>query len=169
MDYLNVLAANFGAGSKAYQDALADPSSDNYHYYRGSDLDAQNANILTRYKNFNNPQGNSPIADNNSQFSSAATLYPDQEDINRDNTMNETEEYFQYTVDLKPPTDPEMTIGQNFIVDKKVVNVSLADGTSRPETWYQLRIPIESYNNKIGNIPDFKSIRFIRMFLTGFT
>ena len=56
-DYLNVLAANFGAGSKAYQDALADPSSDNYHYYRGNDLDAQNADILARYKNFNNPQG----------------------------------------------------------------------------------------------------------------
>ena len=58
-------------------------------------------------------------------------LYPDQEDINRDNTLNETEEYFQYTVDLKPPTAPEMTIGQNFIVDKKVVGVKLVDGTSR--------------------------------------
>ncbi|HEX7458150.1 MAG TPA: cell surface protein SprA, partial [Ginsengibacter sp.] len=161
-------ATNFGSGSKAYLDALNDPSSDNYHYYRGSDLDAQNANILTRYKSFNGPQGNSPIADNNSQFSSAATLYPDQEDLNRDNTLNETEEYFQYTVDLKPPTAPDMAIGQNYIVDKKVVNVNLVDGTSRPETWYQLRIPIESYNKKIGNIPDFKSIRFIRMFLTGF-
>jgi cell surface protein SprA len=167
-DYLNVLATNFGAGSLAYKDALADPSSDNYHYYRGSDLDAQNANILTRYKNFNSPQGNSPIADNNSQFSSAATLYPDQEDLNRDNTLNETEEYFQYMVDLKPPTSPDMNIGQNFIVDKKMVTVKLVDGTSRPETWYQLRIPIEAYNKKIGNIPDFKSIRFIRMFLTGF-
>ncbi len=168
VDYLNVLAANFGAGSKAYQDALLDPSSDDYHYYRGNDLDAQNAGILTRYKSFNNPQGNSPIANNNSQYSSAATLYPDQEDLNRDNTLSETEEYFQYTVDLKPPTAPEMAIGQNFIVDKKVVNVNLVDGTSRPETWYQLRIPIDSYNKKIGNIPDFKSIRFIRMFLTGF-
>ena len=57
----------------------------------------QSAGILARYKSFNNPQGNSPIADNNSQFSSAATLYPDQEDLNRDNTLNETEEYFQYT------------------------------------------------------------------------
>ena len=120
-DYLNVLAANFGTNSKAYQDALHDPSSDNYHYYRGGDLDAQNADILARYKNFNNPQGNSPIADNNSQFSSAATLYPDQEDLNHDNTLNETEEYFQYIVDLKPPTASEMNIGQNYIVDKKVV------------------------------------------------
>ncbi|HJY23045.1 MAG TPA: cell surface protein SprA, partial [Hanamia sp.] len=111
---------------------------------------------------------NSPIADNNSQFSSAATLYPDQEDVNRDNTLNETEEYFQYTLDLKPPADPKMSIGQNYIVDKKVVGVKLVDGNVRNETWYQLRIPINSYNKKVGNIPDFKSIRFIRMFLTDF-
>ncbi|MGN6533872.1 MAG: cell surface protein SprA [Ginsengibacter sp.] len=167
-DYLNVLAVNFGAGSKVYQDALKDPSSDNYQYYRGSKLDAENADILTRYKKFNNPQGNSPIADNNSQFSSAATLYPDQEDLNHDNTLNETEEYFQYEMDLKPPTDPEMQIGTNYIVDKKVIGVKLVDGTTRNETWYQLRIPIDSYNKKVGNIPDFKSIRFMRMFLTGF-
>lgn len=167
-DYLDVLAANFGTSSKIYQDALTDPSSDDYQYYRGSNLDAQNAGILERYKYFNNPQGNSPIADNNSQFSSAATLYPDQEDLNHDNTLNETEEYFQYVVDLKPPSAPDMTIGQNYIVDKKVVNVKLVDGTTRLETWYQMRIPINSYNKKVGNIPDFKSIRFIRMFLTGF-
>ena len=167
-DYLNVLAANFGSGSKIYQDAIADPSADNYHFYRGADLDAENADILARYKKYNNPQGNSPIADNNSKYSSAATLYPDQEDLNHDNTLNETEEYFQYVVDLKPPTDPEMTVGQNFIVDKKVVGVKLANGSTRNETWYQLRIPIEAYNHKVGNIPDFKSIRFMRMFLTGF-
>lgn len=168
-DYLNVLANNFGVSSAAYQNALKDPSSDNYHYYRGSDLDAENAGILTRYKNFNGPDGNSPIANNNSQYSSAATLYPDAEDLNHDNTLNTTEEYFQYMVNLKPPTDPSMQIGQNFIIDKKVVPVTLADGTTRNETWYQLNIPIDAYNKKIGNIPDFKSIQFIRMFLTGFT
>lgn len=167
-DYLDILAANFGTNSKVYQDALNDPSSDNYQYYRGANLDAEGADILARYKYFNNPQGNSPIADNKSQYSSAATLYPDQEDINRDNTLNETEEYFQYIVDLKPPTDPEMNVGENYIIDKKVVAAKLVDGSTRNETWYQLRIPIDSYDKKVGNIPDFKSIRFMRMFLTGF-
>jgi cell surface protein SprA len=167
-DYLDLLRTNFGATSKIYLDALNDPSTDDYHYYRGDDLDGQNLGILGRYKRYNNPQGNSPVADNGSEFSSAATLYPDQEDMNKDNTLNETEEYFQYIVDLKPPTAPEMNIGQNYIVDKKLVTVKLADGSSRNETWYQLRIPINSYNRKVGNIPDFKSIRFIRMFLTDF-
>jgi cell surface protein SprA len=167
-DYLNVLRTTFGATSKAYLDALNDPSTDNYRYYRGADLDAQGAGILERYKRYNNPQGNSPLADNQSDFSSAQTLYPDQEDLNKDNTLNETEEYFQYIVEFQPPTAPQMSIGQNYIVDKKLVSIKLADGSSRNETWYQLRIPINSYSRKVGNIPDFKSIRFIRMFLTDF-
>ena len=61
-----------------------------------------------------------------------------------------------------------MAIGTNFIVDKKTVNVNPADGVARSETWYQFRIPISDYDHKIGNIPDFKSIRFIRMFMTDF-
>ena len=36
------------------------------------------------------------------------------------------------------------------------------------EKWYLFRIPIAEYEKKVGNIPDFKSIRFIRMFMTGF-
>ncbi|MGG9960680.1 cell surface protein SprA [Ferruginibacter sp. SUN106] len=164
--YLNQLRISFGAGSKAYLDALKDPSSDNYQNYRGDNFDQQGTGILGRYKNYNSPQGNSPIADNNSTFTSAATLYPDAEDLNRDNTLNQTEEYFQYIVDIKPAN--QMNVGSNFIVDKKVVAVSLATGKSRNETWYQFRIPLDEYNKKVGNIPDFKSIRFVRMFLTDF-
>lgn len=152
----------------AYQLALADPSNDNYHYYRGDDLDQQGLGILGRYKKFNNPEGNSPVATTGSTFSSAATLYPDAEDLNRDNTLNQTEEYFQYIVDIKPPSAAEMTKGTNYIVDKKLVTINPVDGNQRQETWYQFRIPISEYKAKVGNIPDFKSIRFIRMFMTGF-
>ena len=164
--YLEALKTNFGAGSKAYINALKDPSGDDYKNYRDAGF-SQNDGILARYKNYNNPEGNSPI-DKGGQFSAAATLYPDAEDLNRDNTLSETEEYFQYTVDVKPNTAPEMQIGTNFIVDKKLVPVSLVNGSSRNETWYQFRIPVGNYNSKIGKIPDFKSIRFIRMFMTNF-
>ena len=164
--YLAGLAANFGMSSAVYQQALLDPSNDNYRHYRNAAFTPADG-ILTRYKNFNQTEGNSPI-DNGSEFTSAATLYPDAEDFNRDNTLNETEEYYQYIVDLKPANAPEMQIGKNFIVDKKLVPVNLPNGTSRNETWYQFRIPINNYDKKIGNIPDFKSIRFIRMFMTDF-
>jgi cell surface protein SprA len=168
--YLNQLRTTVGPTSKAYLDALKDPSSDNFHNYRGDDFDQQALGILGRYKNFNNPQGNSPIADNNTNFTSAATLYPDAEDLNRDNNLEQTESYFQYIVNLKQRTDQEMRIGQNYIVDKKVVPITgLPDGTTRNETWYQFRIPVNEYIRKVGTIPDFKSIRFIRMFLTGFS
>ena len=164
--YLNGLATSFGTNSAIYQNALADPSSDDYKHYRNASFQPADG-ILARYKNYNSPEGNSPI-DNGGSFTSAATLYPDAEDFNRDNTLNQTEEYYQYIVDLKPSADPEMQIGQNYIIDKKVVSVALANGTTRNETWYQFRIPVDSYDKKIGNIPDFKSIRFIRMFMTDF-
>ncbi|MFZ4058628.1 MAG: cell surface protein SprA [Ferruginibacter sp.] len=151
----------------ALQNVTADPSADDYFWYRDPSF-SSNDGILKRYKSFNSPQGNSKVNDG-SAFSSAATLYPDGEDLNRDNTMNESEEYFQYAVDIKPPTDPIMNIGTNYIVDKKTVAITnLPNGTNRNEIWYQFRIPIGAFTGKVGNIPDFKSIRFIRMYLTDF-
>lgn len=158
--YLNQLAANFGTNSPAYQNALKDPSNDNFKNYRDDSYDAEKADILTRYKSINNPHGNSPIAAANSTITTAFTLYPDQEDLNRDNTLNELEEYFQYKVDLSPQN---LVVGQNYITDKREFS---ADGVD--QRWFLFRIPIDNYEKKVGEIPDFKSIRFIRMFMTGF-
>jgi cell surface protein SprA len=165
-DYITQISNQFGTTSLAYQSAVADPSSDDYKNYRDGSFSGTDG-ILKRYKNYNNPQGNSPIS-NGGEFSSAATLYPDAEDLNKDNTLNQTEEYYQYSVDIKPSISPTMSIGSNFIFDKKTVDVDLPNGTRRAETWYQFRIPLRDFNKKVGNISDFKSIRFIRMFMTGF-
>lgn len=162
---LQRLQNNFGASSQAYITALNDPSNDNYRWYRDASFDAAGTGILGRYKNINNPQGNSPIATGNSQFTAAATLYPDNEDLNRDNTLNETEDYYEYQVQLKPGMDVGNT---PYITDKRVVTVNSADGVRRTENWYLFRIPIRGYSRKVGSIPDFKSIRFIRMYLTDF-
>ncbi len=162
--YLNNLVTNFGANSSVFKNAMTDPSNDNFRNYRDASYDQQNSGILQRYKQINNPQGNSPVSTANDQFTNAFTLYPDQEELNRDNTLNEIEEYFQYRVELKP----NMQVGNNFITDKRTVKVILADGSQRDESWYLFRIPISGYQSKVGNIPDFKSIRFMRMFLTGF-
>lgn len=160
-DYLNQLQAV--VNPSAYQNAFKDPSQDNFKGYRDPSFTA-NDGILARYKNFNNPQGNSPVANQSDQFN-AFTLYPDQEELNRDNTMNEVEEYFQYKVDIYPGMD----IGNNpYITDVRKAKATLADGSKRDETWYLFRIPVKEYQSKIGNIPDFKSIRFIRMFMTNF-
>jgi cell surface protein SprA len=152
------------------QKIQADPSADNFIPYRDPSFDAPPVTgILQRYKNINNPSGNSPASNNNTQFINAFTQYPDAEELNRDNTMNEVEEYFQYKVKIKPQMflDP---IGTNYITDVREVQYKPLDGSpARTEHWYLFRIPINAYTDKIGNIPDFKSIRFIRMFVTGFT
>ncbi|MET0636406.1 MAG: cell surface protein SprA [Chitinophagaceae bacterium] len=159
------LAALQMVAPTAYAGALSDPSADNFIPYRDEVYDEARVGILGRYKNINNPHGNSPVSNNSSQFVNAFTQYPDAEEMNRDNTLNEVEEYFQYSVDIKP----DMVVGSNFITDIRVVSdIKLPNNVSRTEKWYLFRIPVAEYQSKIGNIPDFKSIRFIRMFATGF-
>jgi cell surface protein SprA len=166
-DFLTNFRNAFGSGA-AFQSLNNDASSDNYRHFRDAFYDQTNTGILGRYKFFNNPQGNSPVSSGNETYTSASSLYPDNEDLNRDNTLNEVEEYFQYILEMRPKADPAMQVGQNFIADRRDVSVNLANGQSRVETWYLFRIPIRHYQSKVGNIPDFKSIRFIRMFMTGF-
>lgn len=161
-NYLTSIQAN---APGYFQKAQADPSGDNFKPYRDASYDAAQVGILGRYKDINNPNGNSPVAGSNAQFVNAFTQYPDAEELNRDNTLNESEEYFQYKVDIKP----NMVAGANFITDTRTVQYKPLDGTpTRTETWYLFRIPVKQFETKVGNIPDFKSIRFIRMFVTGF-
>ncbi len=165
--YLKHLRDTFTTGSAVYLNAAEDPSHDNYKWYRDPSYDAAGAGILARYKDYNNTQGNSPIVTSASQFSPAATLYPDNEDLNRDNTLNETEEFYEYEIDLHAnPLDSSLI--SKYITDTTLVTPALPNGTVRQEKWYLFRVPIKDYTKKIGNIPDFKSIRFIRMYLNGF-
>lgn len=143
-----------------------DPAGDNYRFYRNPDYDNDNADILTRYKRFNGTEGNSPDAINsNTTYTTTATSLPDIEDINNDNTLNEYERYYQYKVELKPE---KMVVGSNYITDKITSNVKLANNNIEPVTWYQFKIPLREYTDKVGNIRNFKSIRFVRLFLTNF-
>lgn len=146
-----------------------DPSSDNFVYYRGNALDAENAGILKRYENYNGTEGNSKTTqqslDATGIENSAATSFPDGEDINRDNNSSKSDEYFQYKISMRPQ---DLVVGQGFITDKVTANVVLANGDKKTVNWYQIKIPIAQYESKVGNIQDFKSIRFMRMFMTNF-
>ncbi|HRO43157.1 MAG TPA: cell surface protein SprA [Flavipsychrobacter sp.] len=161
--YLSQLPVGLNAGVRS--EIQADPAHDDYRYFRGTEFDQANAGILQRYKKFNNPHGNSPVVGSSQTFSNAATNIPESEDINRDNTLNESEDYFQYRVDLAPN---KMQVGTNFIVNTVTSRVKLPDGNYGDETWYQFKVPIREYQQRVGNIPDFRSIRFMRLFLNGF-
>ncbi|QTE40548.2 cell surface protein SprA [Mucilaginibacter gossypii] len=147
----------------------ADPSSDDYQYYQGAALDQARAGILDRYSKYNGTDGNSKTAQQSQAElglqNSASTSLPDGEDINRDNNMSQEDSYFQYKVSMRPA---DMVVGQNYISDKVTAQVKLPNGTTQAVNWYQFRIPISDYQSKVGNIQDFKAIRFMRMFMTNF-
>ena len=139
----------------------SDPAADNYVYF----LQA-GGGVTERYKNFNGTQGNSPVdvTDNNRGNSTV----PDIEDINRDNTMDTVEAYYEYSVDIKPGIEVGNT---EFVTDVKETTASTPGsslGEQTPVRWIQYKIPVTEFERKIGGISDFTSVRFIRMFVTGF-
>ena len=165
--YIQKIAALHSTSSPAYGQAVADPSADNFHYFRGSDFDNEQKAILGRYKQYNGLDGNSSTTDNSPEsYPTAATTIPSVEDINRDNTLSASESYYQYRVSLKPE---DMVVGQNYITDKVVGKGITADKEPIDVVWYQFKIPVRSPEKVVGGIQDFTSIRFMRMFLTGFS
>ncbi|WP_461789390.1 T9SS outer membrane translocon Sov/SprA [Pedobacter sp.] len=147
-----------------------DPASDDYAYFRGGVLDQENAGILKRYMNFNGLEGNSKTSQQSQQElgleNSASTFLPDGEDVNRDNNMTQSDQYFQYKIPIRPADLQQ--VGKGFVTDKVISSVKLANGQTQNATWYQIRVPIAQYESAVGGIQDFKSIRFVRMFMTDF-
>ena len=146
--------------------SYADPSGDDYEFYLNSSGD-----VINRYRNYNGFEGNSPV--NVTDLNRGNTTFPDVEDINRDNTMNTINAYFKFDVPILayPNTEDGVTIGQNFVADTRIDdNVQLPNGQTGKVRWILYKIPIQDIANaeKIGNIEDLRSIRFIRMYMTGF-
>lgn len=145
---------------------LNDPAGDNYHFYRGYDYDEQRLGVLARYKRYNGVEGNSlspeDAADPLYQTSRAT---PDVEDVNQDNTLNEYERYFQYHVSIRPE---DFVVGKNYITDKQVSVVRTRNDSNQTVEWYQFKIPLSDFERVVGSIKDFSTIRFARIFMTGF-
>ena len=168
--YLNEIRPKLSGDALSRMEAdnhspLNDPSGDSFRHYRGQEQDRDQLSILDRYKYYNGTEGNSQAPDGAQPFSTASRTTPDVEDIDNDNTLNENESYYQYKVQLRPGN---MTVGNNYIVDKREVSVSLRNGEIGKVNWYQFKIPIRDYQSRVGNIQGFNNIRFMRMFLTDF-
>lgn len=137
-----------------------DPSADNYQFYLNTSGD-----IVNRYKNYNNFEGNSPV--NVTDTNRGNDTKPDVEDVNRDQTMNTINAYFKFEV----PINNNPQVGQDYVVDIRTVNESVPNGSNVTARWVQYKIPILEFTNDnvVGSIADFRSIRFMRMYMTGFT
>lgn len=138
---------------------LKDPAADNYQYFLNA-----TGSIITRYKNFNGTQGNASTDFTDTNRGSQTT--PDVEDVDGDNTMNTINAYYEYKLDIKP----NPVIGQNYVVDVRSTNVELSNGSITPVKWVQYKVPLAALpEHAVGAISDLQSVRFMRMFLTGFT
>ncbi|MEJ1928989.1 cell surface protein SprA [Nostoc sp. NIES-2111] len=160
-NYLSLLQ-QAGVSDSAIQAIRADPSNDDWSYFLGGGLDAADAKILDRYKRYNLSQGNSPVASGASAAAISAYQTPDAEDINGDNSLNQVDAYYSYKIDFDPN---KFKVGQNYIVDQVAGN--------QDAQWFLFRIPIRdlSHPNALpptGGISDFKTVKFLRMYMTGF-
>ncbi|NDF59704.1 MAG: cell surface protein SprA, partial [Crocinitomicaceae bacterium] len=147
------------------QRMISDPSNDDYKFYRDDVYDAEKADILTRYKRYNRTEGNSPTVEmsasiNAGGYPTQASNLPDVEDINQDNNLSESESYYQYKIGLRPN---EIEIGKNYIT-----NIQTYQNGNKTERWIQFKVPIRQPQKAVNGISDFRSIRFMRMFLKDF-
>ncbi|MDG1571010.1 cell surface protein SprA [Robiginitalea sp. M366] len=145
--------------AQGYNGPAEDPALDNYTYYLNRDGD-----ILQRYRDFNNPQGNSPVSVTNTDRGS--TTLPDVEDVDRDLTMNTVNSYFEYRI----PIRPGISVDDRYVTDiKEGVTPNLPNGAQLNRRWIQYKIPLSDFTDAIGGITDFRSVSFMRMYLTGFS
>ena len=137
----------------------SDPSADNYQFYLNA-----NGSIVERYKNYNNFEGNSPV--DVTDTNRGNDTKPDVEDVNRDQTMNTINAYYKFEV----PITSSPQVGQNYVVNIQPATVVMANGETVTANWVQYKVPIReaTADNKVGPIEDFRSIRFMRMYMTGF-
>lgn len=148
---------------------LNDPAGDKYHYYRGDDFDKAETPVLERYKYFNGTEGNSPEMGEYDAYGTASTLQPDIEDINQDNTLNDNERFYRYHISLRK--EDMQRVGQQNIASIMETNVTLRNNQTVKVKWYQFKIPLRGDSatvKKVGNIRNFKSIRFARIYMTNF-
>lgn len=170
MDFMT----NLLAGNQVLLDELnADPANDNFRFYRDAFYDDA-ANIPTgenpilyRYSKYNNPQGNSSNDPNVTQAISTATNNPDSEDLNQDNTLNEQESYFQYKIPIRKEGADDMAL-TDYTISTVEQDYTDASGQAQTVTWHQLKIPVDQFTRRVGGISDFRAIRFMRMYMTGF-
>ncbi len=147
------------AEATIYNGPVEDPALDNYVYYLNRE-----GGILERYIDFNNPDGNSPVEVTNTNRGS--TTLPDVEDIDRDLTMNTVNSYFEYRI----PIGPNTTIDDQYVTDiREGQTPTLPNNNVLNRRWIQYKIPLSDFSDAIGGITDFRSISFMRMYMTGFT
>ena len=154
---------------------LLDPSGDDYHHfsndryfidenpYDGRPTIQQrfsryfSSSELNAFETQNRLATNTSVKQGNSQF-------PDSEDLNLNSTIDNSNRYYEYAIPLsKELLDQQAQPDQ--LNDYVVGEVS--DASGNPTGWYQIRIPVQQFDRKVGAIEDFSQIESLRIWTTG--
>ncbi|MEM6643527.1 MAG: cell surface protein SprA [Bacteroidota bacterium] len=141
-----------------------DISADDFTYILDPIYDQLDAEIVQRYKNWNNMEQNSqtePVGN----FIPASTNVPDKEDINNNIEVSSTERYREYSIPLIPESQAQGATSN--LSDHPFIADQITSGES---TWYLFRVPIRTAGTDVNEFTgnDLQTIRFLRMYLTGF-
>ena len=136
-------AAFMGRYSGKYGIRDADPSGDDYTAppLQGTILSGGGVENPDAYSSANGTEGNHVSLTGN---------YPNTEDLNRNNSLDRINNYFEYEVALDT-TSPEF---QQYVT---------GEGLNH---WFQIRIPIDKFVRRVGD-PTLTTIEGIRMWVTG--
>jgi cell surface protein SprA len=134
-----------------------DPANDNFEFFL-SPVYTDDTPVRERYRRFNMPQGNSK-PNQGGQDIQSSQLTPDTEDLNNNGTVDESEAYFQYKIPIEWDNNRGIKFNP-FITDSVVAD--------NGRIWYRFKIPLDQIDKKVGGIQDFRSIRFIRLYLKDF-
>ena len=162
LDAINASTLNQDAKTRIQNDI----ANDDFVNFRSTDF-TNNNTVFDRYRRNNNPEGNSgePV---DGRVNSSTNI-PDSEDLNNDNTLGETESYFNYKIKFEPTTIP----GPSGQIEVDIESSPFISDVRRVEdrVWYRYRIPLASEipeRTPVNGIQDFRSIRFIRMYMREF-
>ncbi len=156
--------------------ARLDPSGDDYHYFANSRFfdDTQlfpgRATFQQRFTRWfaghelNAFEAQNKLA-NNTTVKRGNSRYPDSEDRNLNSAIDTENSYFQYEIPLSKAVLDSLAAPDR--VDDYVVGEIIDKENDRRTGWYQIRIPVQKYTRRVGDIRDFSLIESIRLWTTG--
>jgi cell surface protein SprA len=176
-DFLNSLDRN--SSDPQYraevEKAFADPSGDDYHYFGNGQYYSNSTFFPTpatfqqhfsRYfagQELNAFETQTKLA-NNTSVKRGNSRFPDSEDRNLNSTVDTDNSYFQYSIPLSKARLDSLAAPDQ--IDDYIVG-EIADADGNGTGWYQVRIPVQQYSRKVGDIQDFSLIEFLRIWTTG--
>lgn len=157
--FIDAMREQYGENSLEFQSIFNDPSNDNYIFY-GESL----VGHLPLHQRFHRMlgyyEGNTPIDQGERR---AVTNRPNTEGLVNPSRVELNNSYFQYEIEFNPAEFSGLTPGSEgtFIVDR-------VPGTRQEDRWYQVRIPLEEFERRIGDIEDFQNITYVRIWMSGY-